>query len=754
MEEKQDRLYCSIDLEMSGFDPELDEILEIGFVFFTLEQSGLNIVEQWTQVFRPSKPVHPKILGLTGISIDELTDAPLFSEHQEFLQTKLGEATIVGHSVKVDISFLEKAGLILQGKTIDTLELAQFILPTQHSYNLESLIHSFGIEPKGAHRALADSISAALLLEKLLQVYRGFPSSLHDQVLSFLAGSEFSWKHLLSLNLAPISNPQPEHKYLELPKPNELLASSLAPEVIISLPSSSISLAEVAASLHSVKQNILWVVADKATVIEAWQNGFAEPVFKEQDYFDQGKFEYLLTRDDLTPEESRFVLKILVWRATNWQTLSLVDLNISFFGGQFRHLICSEESPSLQDKPLYICDYNVFLHLDHKVLGQRLTVIERPSEFEYAVTKNLAKRASWGFLQYALKAIYNPETSFGEVLLKDQIISLLASADLFFGVVLILTKSLAVDTFITEQDLLEHEYEYQKLRFAGENLIGKLESFIKENPDQNIREFINYLNDFFEDLNSESEKKVKWVEVRDGYCAFVTQPLDIKPIVENLLKLRTSGAVFFDSNISSNVEQYTKLRLGIETYNKVLLPGESQDKISVTLEKTETNLEEFFEKINNFELPMIIAFPNLGMIKEFYRAYYDQLNKRGVIYAQGYSGGTNKIIRNFGIRPQSLLMVTHEFLSQIPLNSVRPKIVVLWGYPEESLYHPYAKALAESVDKLGLDYVSIRSTYTFEELIKKIHNPMLQKLYIFEQGHQNEAFSEFIASYPLFDNQK
>src|SRR5258708_35085310 len=83
------QVYCSIDLELSGFDPLKDEILEVGFVFFSLSAIGAQILEEWSQVFKPTKPVHPKILGLTGLAEEELEAAPAFADSHEFLSEKL-----------------------------------------------------------------------------------------------------------------------------------------------------------------------------------------------------------------------------------------------------------------------------------------------------------------------------------------------------------------------------------------------------------------------------------------------------------------------------------------------------------------------------------------------------------------------------------------------------------------------------------------------------------------------------------------
>jgi ATP-dependent DNA helicase DinG len=170
------RVYCSLDIETSGFDPLKNEVLEIGFVFFEAAKAGFKITDEYTRVFKPNGKVEANILGLTGISQDELDSAEPFSEHKSDLQKKLRDAVIVGHNIAFDIKFLESTGLKFSGNVIDTLDLVQWILPTHHSYNLENLMHTFGISHKEAHRALADSKATLKLLEKLLQVYSGFPN--------------------------------------------------------------------------------------------------------------------------------------------------------------------------------------------------------------------------------------------------------------------------------------------------------------------------------------------------------------------------------------------------------------------------------------------------------------------------------------------------------------------------------------------------------------------------------------------------
>ena len=64
-----------------------------------------------------------------------------------------------------------------------------------------------------------------------------------------------------------------------------------------------------------------------------------KPLFLPEQQFDEKNLQALLKQKNLSSDEVKFVLKVLVWRKTNWQTETFLDLNLSFFGGQFKGLI-------------------------------------------------------------------------------------------------------------------------------------------------------------------------------------------------------------------------------------------------------------------------------------------------------------------------------------------------------------------------------------------------------------------------------
>lgn len=742
MEEDSRTIYCSLDLEMSGFDPEADEILEIGFVFFTIDESGTHIIEEWTHVFRPTQPVHPKILGLTGISQTELEQAPLIAEHLEFLQTKLENAIIVGHSIKVDIAFLEKAGLTLKGGSIDTLELAQFILPTQHSYNLENLIHSFSIVSAESHRALADAKATMALLEKMLGVYQSFPKEVHEQIQNVVREQTMLWKELLSLKLPSV---ELIAKVQTLQPPIEVddsIIKTFDPFSIVTLPIELMEPQVLAGALKKSGKKFMWVVSDKQTAISIWKNGLAQALLPAEDYFDNQKFEELLKRTDLSPEEVRFVLKILIWRATNWQTESLVDLNISFFGGQFRHLISATEVPVITKSPLYVADYETFLRSSFEDQEEYTVIFERMADLERSVSKSLVKKASWGFGLYALRSIYNPETESGDPRYKDFVIDLLGRVDLFFGLAQLQLNAITkVYGFITEAQLSDHDYEYERIKIASENLIEKLEELQIKTESKQLTDFIENLGSFFGVIESGS---VRYIEFREGYVGFINQPINIDGAIGKVLEPYAKKALFIDSKSSDLVEKYFVKRLGIEEYSRVYHEQGTQSQIPIEISVSELQSHVLFSGLNVDRLPLVITFTTLTEIKEFYKQYHEELNQLGVVYAQGYSGGTNKIIRNFGLRARSILIVTHDFLSQAPLRALFPKHLVISNYGSGNTTHPYVEALEKHYGSdLGAPMSVIRSLLTFENLIKRVAHSGLEKVELYT----NASDSTFLISY-------
>ena len=179
------RSYVSIDLETTGLNPKTDKITEIGAVRVIDGERR----ETFTALVNPGRKLEPRIVELTGITDEELADAPgieeIISEALEFI----GDLPLLGHSVLFDFSFLKKAAvnsrLVFEKQAVDTLKIARKYLADLEHRSLDYLCAYYQI-PHQAHRALADAEATALLYERLTeQFYSEEDSLFRPQELNF-----------------------------------------------------------------------------------------------------------------------------------------------------------------------------------------------------------------------------------------------------------------------------------------------------------------------------------------------------------------------------------------------------------------------------------------------------------------------------------------------------------------------------------------------------------------------------------------
>lgn len=717
-------LFCSLDLELTGFDPSRDTILEVGFVFFRVSPTGLEITEQWSQTFKSLFPVHPKILGLTGLTQAELDEAPDFSEFRDFIQDKIGNAVLVGHNIVVDITFLEAFGIKLSGKSIDTLDLVQWLLPTHHSYNLENLMHYFRIPHPDAHRALADSIAVVKVLEKLMTLFSILPDSLQQQVLDFARKANFTWIGLFENNFSIDTEPPfLGQKTLKI-KENR---KKLDPNVILSVQLNKNDLVQTVPS--GEESQYLVVVSNKQQALRLWHEGLAPAIFPPQDLFNESKFRKFAERENLEPNEIKFILKILIWKNTNWQSITILDLNLTFFGGQFREYISPAPTPEFTETNLLCTDYSSLEFASKQDFAKdRQLIISSLHEYERELSTGTERRLSWQRCLYVFRSLeqQNEQEIPAEVFIES-----IADTDLFFGlVVMTLQKAFPKNEYVALTDLSEQEYANNKIRQAAQNYSDKIERLFSAYKLPEVSRLLANLKTFFaDDVNY-----IKWVEHSLSNCIFFNQPLHVLEDSNKIIKsFKTVSAM---EDFSSPVLEYLAGRLGLENFSL------THD----TFKKSENNIllkfigENPAQLISQQTLPTAVVMGSLSQVKDFYNENYDNLKQFATIYAQGYSGGSNKIMRNFGIKPENILIATSNILIQQEGRRIKPKVLIITDYPHENMAHPYTKALAEYWRERFPDIESILDLYLLFRLLKSSLNEGLSTIYVPEPKNDRDRY--------------
>lgn len=159
------RTYVSLDLETTGLDPVQDSIIEVGAVKFRADK----VLEAWSTLVRPERPIPYRITRLTGIRQEEADEAPSVSGVVGRLSKFIGEYPLVGHTIGFDLEFLRRRGLLLPNQPVDTFELAGILVPHASRYSLSRLAEELGISSQGAHRALEDAETTRKLFLALME---------------------------------------------------------------------------------------------------------------------------------------------------------------------------------------------------------------------------------------------------------------------------------------------------------------------------------------------------------------------------------------------------------------------------------------------------------------------------------------------------------------------------------------------------------------------------------------------------------
>ena len=181
------RTYVALDLETTGLNPDKDAVIEVGAVKF---RDG-EIVEEFTTLVNPGRPIPPEITMLTGITDRDVLAAPPFERIEAPLLRFVGQAPVVGHNVSFDLGFMRAHGLLAGNIGLDTWELATILLPSQPGYSLGALAERFGLVLANAHRALDDARATGWLFELLCADAGRLPRAVLMEIVRLAYGSDW-----------------------------------------------------------------------------------------------------------------------------------------------------------------------------------------------------------------------------------------------------------------------------------------------------------------------------------------------------------------------------------------------------------------------------------------------------------------------------------------------------------------------------------------------------------------------------------
>ena len=170
----EDETYIVFDLETFGLNSHEHPIIEIG----AIKVQGTRIVDSFSQLVNPGRPIPQKIQEITNITNAMVADMPPIEEVLPKFMEFVGDATMVAHNAKFDMSFIRREckrilNIDYDPSVIDTLQMARDVMPDLKGYGLGSLTKKLGVALENHHRAVDDSQATAgmfiIFLEKYLE---------------------------------------------------------------------------------------------------------------------------------------------------------------------------------------------------------------------------------------------------------------------------------------------------------------------------------------------------------------------------------------------------------------------------------------------------------------------------------------------------------------------------------------------------------------------------------------------------------
>jgi ATP-dependent DNA helicase DinG len=376
--------FVVVDVETTGNAPKKgDKIIQIAVV---LIEDG-RIVDRFSSLVNPGCEIPPFIEQFTGITNQMVEDEPSFHEIAPKVISMVKNSYFVAHNVFFDLSFLQEelcnCGYPpLDLPTIDTVELARMLMPTNHGYKLGQLAESFAIENHHPHQADSDAEVTAEIFLRLLKKLEDLPLVTLQQ--------------LAKLSLSLISD---LHEYIQ---------------TIIERKRSSIG-------YEDQRYDIYRGIALKKEGMGTVDLQTAEPPFDFYQYFDKIQSDPSILMKSLNnymPRHGQLQMISTVFEALNTHQHAMIEAGTGI-GKTFAYLLPAVFFAKKQKKPVIISTYSI--QQQQQILEKTIPIIRNIVPFSFNVSL-LKGKEHYLSLQKFVQVLNEEDDNYDSILTKAQIL--------------------------------------------------------------------------------------------------------------------------------------------------------------------------------------------------------------------------------------------------------------------------------------------------------------------------------------------
>lgn len=184
--------YIVLDIETTGFSPEVNEIIEIG----AIKVRNFEVCDTYHALIKIENEIPETIVRLTGITNEMLNkDGIQIEDALTGFKNFIEDFILVGHNINFDINFLYDNFVryslgLLTNDFIDTMRLSKMLVKDIYNYKLSSLTKKFNINYEIKHRSLDDVYATNNLYKKLKDYQKNYISERMKEIEPHLINDE------------------------------------------------------------------------------------------------------------------------------------------------------------------------------------------------------------------------------------------------------------------------------------------------------------------------------------------------------------------------------------------------------------------------------------------------------------------------------------------------------------------------------------------------------------------------------------
>ena len=693
------RNYCFLDLETTGFDPELDSIIEMSFI--VRNQKGQEITRMDEVVFPDKSKLTPFVSNLTGITQEEINQSgkkfvDLISEAKE----KIGDAVIIGHNIDFDINFLIANGMenLAENPRIDTHELARIVLPNEDSYALEVLSNKYKMAHENAHRAMSDVEANILFFDFLVEKIDQIPAKFLEEVHPVLK-SKTDW-FAKNIFLAAIGSKEilrkNENKEVHKIKVNLDIPEDFWNKVSEITPANSLFIKQTDSLKSAELTKRIAEKQKKSLIITSKLNYFSEiKQFPSPNVIlDSEKLNnFAKSRKNLNNAEISFWLQakyreILGFRGKNffnlffqqrdyWEEICLNDKNHEIF----QKIVSEKENI----QTLAIAPQTFLQLIDLDVFKDRILLIDESEVFANDLLFSSAR--NWSL--------------FPSLNSKKE------------------KESTAAQFWVTNfcREVIEGKIQHTITPFPEKVLLNKAENFPVFANTLDEFESLMGRDELKKVLLNSREKTVRWATYfpKDGNLTIGSwHPDDWRELKNKLTKF---SKIFFHRHDIDNSFSFFRIFVGANE-GEVLNCSFIKNKISLIIpnnlisvkspdfnDYTSNKIKEIFAEIPEKEI-LAGNFSSVETLKKVFYDLSDEMGENEKIYGESVSGGTPKILNLIKQNPAKKRLFLTKNVSTPEMSDLDIKKLVV----QKFIFNPPQPLLEEIesvMKKSGLNFWSV-----------------------------------------------